>query len=83
MPLLPTWSSSCFRESPDQAADYVDDLGRTYDQMGNPGMIARWDEQRANFMSQIERHLNYKADFTVIDLTDFPKHIQDEVVLSF
>lgn len=30
------------RDSLDPAFDYVDDLGRTYDQMGNPAMIPHW-----------------------------------------
>ena len=58
--------------------DYIDSLGKRYDQMGNPNMIPFWEEQRSQFFSQIKRHLG-KADFTVIDLTDFPKNIQEEV----
>ncbi|TWT55527.1 polymorphic toxin-type HINT domain-containing protein [Allorhodopirellula solitaria] len=65
-------------DSADPAFDYVDDLDRTYDQMGNPAMIPHWASQRSQFFNQIDRHLQ-KADFTVIDLTSFPKQIQDDV----
>lgn len=66
------------KDSVDPAFDYVDDLGRTYDQMGNPAMIPHWAKQKQQFFNQIDRHLQ-KADFTVIDLSNFPKNIQDEV----
>ncbi len=65
-------------DSVDPAFDYVDDLGRTYDQMGNPAMVPHWANQKQQFFNQINRHLQ-KADFTVIDLSNFPKHIQDDV----
>ena len=60
------------------APDYFDDVGRTYDQMGNPAMAPFWDEQRGQFYNQIQIHLR-KADFTVIDLTDFPANIRSDV----
>ena len=66
------------KDSVDPAFDYVDDLGRTYDQMGNPAMIPHWAKQKQQVFNQIDRHLQ-KADFTVIDLSNFPKNIQDEV----
>src|SRR5690606_18567046 len=46
-----------FSESPNPAVDYIDDLGQTYDQMGNPRAVRFWDEQRPKFLSQIDRHL--------------------------
>jgi len=58
--------------------DYVDDLGRTYDQMGNAAMIPYWNTQRAQFFNQINRHVQ-KADFTIIDLTGFPANIKEDV----
>ena len=41
-------------------------------------MIPHWAKQKQQFFNQIDRHLQ-KADFTVIDLSNFPKNIQDEV----
>ena len=66
------------QNSSDAQYDYIDNLGKRYDQMGNPNMIPFWEEESSQFFKQIERHLD-KADFTVIDLTDFPKNIQEEV----
>ena len=66
------------RKSPNADDEWIDDLGQLYDQMGNPNMIPHWDKQSARFMDQIDIHLG-KTDFTVIDLTEFPQHIIDDV----
>ena len=41
-------------------------------------MIPFWNKQQSQFEAQIDRHL-LKADFVIIDLTDFPKDIRDVV----
>jgi hypothetical protein len=66
------------RRSTDDFVDYLDDLGRTYDQIGNPAMVPYWHHQKCFFFRQIDRHLQ-KADFTVVDVTGFPDHIKDEI----
>jgi hypothetical protein len=59
------------RESPHVGADYIDDLGRTYDQIGNPSASQFWNEK--SFFQQIDKHLLKSNDFTVIDMTGFTK----------
>src|SRR5579885_1517160 len=54
------------RESPHRGAEYIDDLGRTYDALGDPRASQFWDEKR--FLSSIDHHLLKSNDFTVIDL---------------
>lgn len=41
-------------------------------------MVPFWSQQRTQFFAQLDRHL-LKADFTIVDLTNFPKNIQDDV----
>jgi len=60
------------------APDYFDSAGRTYDQMGNPAMAPFWNKQSGQFFNQIQDHLR-KADFTVIDLTGLPANIRSDV----
>lgn len=57
------------RESPHVGAEYVDQLGRTYDALGNPRAAQFWNE--AQFTRSIDAHLRKSVDFTVIDLTEF------------
>ena len=59
--------------------DWIDEAGKTYDQMGNPNMIPHWDKQKKQFLHQIDIHLA-KADHPVIDLTNFPNNIKDDVL---
>ncbi|WP_426571363.1 hypothetical protein [Aquihabitans sp. McL0605] len=59
-----------FSEPNGPGADWKDDLGETYDQMGSKAASAHWDYQRQNFLDQIVRHIG-KADHTVLDLTGF------------
>lgn len=66
------------KPSPDPAVDWVDDIGKTYDQIGNPAMVPFWAKQREQFFAQVQRHLK-KADFTVVDVTDFPPAIKEEI----
>jgi hypothetical protein len=57
------------RESPHRGAEFIDDLGRTYDALGNPKASQFWNEKR--FLNSIDNHLLKSNDFTVIDLTGF------------
>jgi hypothetical protein len=57
------------RESPHLGAEYLDELERSYDQVGNPDASQFWNEK--NFMASIEGHLLKSNDFTVIDMTGF------------
>ncbi len=57
------------RESDHIGAEYIDDLGRTYDQLGDPRASAYWDERQ--FFKSIDQHLLKSNDFTVIDMTGF------------
>jgi hypothetical protein len=52
--------------------EYVDNQGRTYDQMGNPNTSKYWNPNAAQkFYQAIRAHLLKSMDFTVIDLTGF------------
>jgi hypothetical protein len=52
--------------------EYVDNQGRTYDQMGNPNTSRYWSPSAAQkFYQAIQGHLLKSMDFTVIDLTGF------------
>jgi hypothetical protein len=55
--------------SPDPGHDWVDNLGRTYDAMGD-GTKAEFF-QFDQFTRQIDRHLRKGNDFTVIDMTGY------------
>jgi RHS repeat-associated protein len=57
------------RESHHVGAEYVDELGRTYDALGDPAASRFWDE--AAFTRSIDTHLLKSNDFTVIDMTGF------------
>jgi hypothetical protein len=56
---------------PDPGHDWVDDLGRTYDAMGD-GTRAKHLRLPA-FTRSIDHHLNKGNDFTVIDLTGYSR----------
>lgn len=57
------------RESPHIGAEYVDDLGRSYDALGTPNASKFWNQKE--FLASIDGHLLKSNDFTVIDLTGF------------
>lgn len=50
-------------------ADFVDDLGRTFDALGTPSASQYWSQ--TEFLASIDRHLLKSNDFTVVDLTGF------------
>lgn len=56
------------KESTHLGADYVDDLGRSYDALG--GFDPKFFNDK-RFLLQIDKHLRKSNDFTVIDLTGF------------
>lgn len=58
-----------FSESQHVGAEFVDDLGRSYDALGAPAASQYWNEPQ--FLRSIDTHLLKSNDFTVIDLTGF------------
>ncbi len=70
--------TNIYSSASQNAPDFFDGAGRTFDQMGNPAMAPFWEKQRDQFFSQIQDHLR-KADFTVIDLTGLPSNIRSDV----
>jgi len=56
-------------ESPHTGAEYIDDLGKTYDALGVPRASQFWNESK--FLKSIDGHLLKSNNFTVIDLTGF------------
>jgi hypothetical protein len=56
-------------QSPHIGAEYVDALGRSYEQIGDPMASKFWNENK--FIASIDRHLLKSNDFLVIDLTGF------------
>ena len=67
-------------ESPHIGAEYIDELGRTYDAIGVPKASQFWNEKQ--FLNSIDEHLLKSNDFTVIDLTGFTPE-QIETVRSY
>jgi len=67
-------------ESPHVGAEYVDQFGRSYDQMGKPAASTYWNERQ--FLRSIDEHLLKSNDYTVIDLTDFTP-AQRQVVSNY
>jgi hypothetical protein len=67
---LPEFASRTFSESPSVGQDWVDNLGNTYDQMGDPAASAYWGSQEQNFLNQSPAHLA-KADYVVLDMNGF------------
>jgi hypothetical protein len=52
--------------------EYTDDVGRTYDQVGDPQTSAHWNPRTAQiFYKSITKHLLKSMDYTVVDLTGF------------
>lgn len=56
---------------PDPGHDWVDDLGRTYDALGDGTTAKYLDLER--FTQSIDHHLNKGNDFTVIDATGYSR----------
>jgi hypothetical protein len=65
----PDFAGRTFKESPHVGAEYIDDLGRSYDAVGRPQASQFWDEQ--TFLDSIDVHLLKSNHYTVIDLTQF------------
>jgi len=57
------------KESPHVGAEYVDDLGRSYDALGRPAASKYWNEQK--FLKSVDSHLVKSNDFTAVDMTGF------------
>ena len=75
---LPEFADRTFSAAPTSRVDWIDDLGRTYDQLGNPVASQHWAYQESNFLQQISDHVA-KADFAVIDMTGFTQSQIDTV----
>jgi len=54
---------------PHVGAEYIDDLGRSYDAVGRPEASTYWKEEQ--FLKSIDDHLRKSNDYTVVDLTYF------------
>jgi hypothetical protein len=65
----PDFAGRTFKESPHAGAEYVDDLGRSYDALGRPEASQFWDE--GSFLDSIDTHLLKSNHYTVVDLTYF------------
>ena len=65
----PSLSGRTLSGSPHVGADFVDDLGRTYDALGTPAASQYWNQ--TEFLASIDRHVLKSNNFTVIDLTGF------------
>ena len=57
------------KESEHVGSEYVDEFGKTYDQLGDPLASKFWNENE--FLKSIDKHLLKSNDFTVVDLTGF------------
>jgi RHS repeat-associated protein len=68
-------------ESAAEGADFVDELGRTYDAVGGIGASTHWDEKQ--FLKSLFEHVAHKTnDFTVVDLVGYAQH-QIEAVKKY
>ena len=65
----PGMKSRKFRVSEHEGSEYTDDLGRTYDALGDIRASQYWNE--GEFTKSIRSHLLKSNDFTVVDLTGF------------
>jgi hypothetical protein len=65
----PDFADRTFHESPHVGAEYVDDLGRSYDAVGTPEASRYWNERV--FLRSIDQHLLKSNDYTVVDLSGF------------
>jgi hypothetical protein len=54
---------------PDPGYDWIDDLGRTYDAMGDGTQAGRF--RLDQFTRAIDKHLRKSNDFTVVDMTGY------------
>lgn len=62
-------------ESPHKGAEYIDDAGHSYDQLGHPRASQFWNKDE--FLDSIDSHLLKSNNFTIIDLTGFtPQQIE-------
>lgn len=51
---------------------FIDDWGRTYDQLGDPASAKRWRQgEKQRFEEHIRRCLRKPLDFLILDLTGF------------
>ena len=75
---LPKFADRTFSAAPTPEVDWVDDEGKTYDQIGNPQASQHWAYQERNFLGQISDHIA-KADYTVLDMTGFTQSQIDTV----
>jgi hypothetical protein len=57
------------QESAHEGAEFVDELGRSYDALGVPKASQFWNEKQ--FLNSIDEHLLKSNDFTAINLTGF------------
>jgi hypothetical protein len=65
----PDFTDRTFHESPHEGAEYVDDLGRSYDAIGDPQASRYWNERL--FLRSIDQHLLKSNHYTVLDMTGF------------
>jgi hypothetical protein len=68
---LPQLCGRDFWTSEHEGADFIDDLGRSYDAVGDIKASENWNESK--FLNSIRLHLLKSNDFTVIDLTGFTR----------
>lgn len=60
--------------------EYLDQQGRTYDQMGDPQTSLHWNTRQAQvFRAAIDSHLRKSVDYTVIDLTGFSEESRTDI----
>jgi hypothetical protein len=80
MSTMPEFAGRRFRRSPDTAYDYIDDRGRTYDQVGEGAraQYQRTDGPKGVNNSILEHVRTPGLDFTVIDLVGYsPTQIEE------
>lgn len=65
----PEFSGRTFRKPKNGEADWEDDLGRTYDALGDgtKSQYFRWEQ----FRKSLDHHLTKSYDFTVLDMTGY------------
>jgi hypothetical protein len=69
----PDYESHIFRQSEHVGAEVVDEVGRSYDFLGQPAASKYWNQEE--FLGSITDHLRKSNDFTVVDLAGFsPPH---------
>ena len=65
-------------ESEHEGAEYIDQLGRSWDQMGTPQASWFWRDG-ADFLNSVDEHLAKSIDKLVIDMTGFPEDQIEQV----